>query len=601
MSDASPRNFRASWVVILALALFSGLSAEGAASQASASLVLAWNPSSSPSIAGYMVYYGTDGINFDSSVDTTNDFTTVAGLTPGGTYYFEVVAYDDYNDDSPPSGKIEFTVPNPTPTLTVVGSPANAGSVTGGGVYAAGASVMVTATANSGYTFANWTENGIVKSVTPDYRLTVVSNFSLSANFTVAGNGGSTGTGETNGNTNFTLVVSGNGSLTPYRRGEALAEGKKFTMTALAGRGSVFADWVSNGVVVATTAKYTFLAESNVTLEASFIPNPFIPVTGTYRGLFCDTQNVAEESSGSFVATVASGGGFTARLHLGAASYSYAGRFSLAGVAFESIPRQGLSPITVHLQLDLSNGPMTGTISDGTWTSDLRANAAIYSKANPAPQAGRYTLLIPGSDNSTVQPGGNGFGAVTVDALGNVSLSGALGDGTPVTCAGVVAGQGQWPFYVSLYGGKGSILGWLSFTNDGVGGQVDWFKLPEAKAKLYPGGFASGTEAIGSIYRHTNGVPVLGFTNGLISLVNGNLAESITNQVSLGADVAAGDEGAAKLTFRPLSGLFHGSVMNPETGKLISVDGVVLQNQNFGAGFFVGTNESGSVLLSQAE
>jgi hypothetical protein len=46
--------------------------------------------------------------------------------------------------------------------------------------------------------------------------------------------------------------------------------------------------------------------------------------------------------------------------------------------------------------------------------------------------------------------------------------------------------------------------------------------------------------------------------------------------------------------------LFHGSVINPETGKPITVNGIVLQNQNFGAGFFLGTNQSGSVLLSPA-
>jgi hypothetical protein len=55
-----------------------------------------------------------------------------------------------------------------------------------------------------------------------------------------------------------------------------------------------------------------------------------------------------------------------------------------------------------------------------------------------------------------------------------------------------------------------------------------------------------------------------------------------------------------KLTVRTSSGLFHGSVINPETGKPITVNGIVLQNQNFGAGFFLGTNQSGSVLLSPA-
>jgi hypothetical protein len=347
--------------------------------------------------------------------------------------------------------------------------------------------------------------------------------------------------------------------------------------------------------------------ESNVVLQADFVTNPFIPIVGTYHGLFYVPNDAAEESSGSFVATVTSAGAFSAKLRLGAGSYSYSGKFSVTGVASKSIPRPGLTPITVDLQLGLTNGPLTGAISDGTWTADLVADAAVYSKANPAPQAGKYTLLIPGSENASAQPGGNGFGAVTVSESGAVTFSGILGDGTAVTSASIVTSEGQWPFYVSLYGGKGSILGWLSFTNDGViSGQTGWFKLPEATAKLYPGGFTNSAETIGSVYQHTNSVSILSFTEGQLTLTNGNLAQSITNQIGVGPDMQATDQGAndqsaGKLTFKTSSGLFKGSVTNPETGKPITVNGIILQNQNFGAGYFLGTNESGSVFLSPAQ
>ena len=345
-------------------------------------------------------------------------------------------------------------------------------------------------------------------------------------------------------------------------------------------------------MVVATTPNYTFFAESNEVLQANFTPNPFLPAVGTYHGLFYVTNSPAEESSGSFTATVTGAGAYSARLRLGTGSYSCSGHFSLAGAALKSIPRPGLSPITVQLQLDLTNGPMTGAISDGTWTADLVADPAVYSKANPAPQAGKYTLLLPGGTNASTQPDGNGFGAVTVNDLGNVTFSGILGDGTPVTSSSVVSSQGSWPLYISVYGGKGSIIGWLSFTNNGINGQADWFKLPQTTARFYPGGFTNSIEVIGSTYSYTNNLPILGFTNGQLLLTNGNLPQSITNQVE------TTDSGTNKLTFRTSSGLFKGSVMNPETGQPISVSGIVLQNQNVGAGFFLGTNESGSVILS---
>jgi hypothetical protein len=211
-------------------------------------------------------------------------------------------------------------------------------------------------------------------------------------------------------------------------------------------------------------------------------------------------------------------------------------------------------------------------------------------------------LVIPGNNNGADQPAGNGFGSVTINALGKVNFSGMLGDGTPVTSTSIVSSDGQWPFYASLYGGKGSILAWLSFTNNGViSGQMNWFKLPQATANLYPSGFTNSPEAVGSVYLYTNGLPILGFTNGLLSLTSGNFQQSITNQVALVPDKEDSDQNGATLTFNTSSGLFKGTVMNAETSKPIAFKGAILQNQNMGAGFFLSTNESGSVILSPAQ
>ena len=403
-------------------------------------------------------------------------------------------------------------------------------------------------------------------------------------------------------NTNFTLLISGNGTLSPHH--STFQDGTKYTAAAIPAKGSLFANWTSNGILVSTGPRYTFMVESNLVLQANFVTNPFIPIDGTYHGLFYVTNNASEESSGAFVATVASTGAFTAQLRTAAQTHAFSGKFSLAGMASASIPRTGLPPFTVQINLGLTNGSLTGTVSDGTWVADLSADRANSSKANPAPQAGRYTLLIPGSDNASAQPAGHGFGAVTVDALGRVTLSGILGDGTTVTSASIVSRQGRWPFYAPLYNGKGSILGWLSFTNQGnVSGQLGWFKLLQPKARLYPGGFTNSTEVVGSVYGYTNGLPVLGLTGGQLSLTNGNLAQSISNPVVLGPNFHAAVQEASvqktnKLAFKTSSGMFKGTVMNPATGKPITVNGVILQNQDLGAGYFLGSTESGSVILS---
>ena len=202
------------------------------------------------------------------------------------------------------------------------------------------------------------------------------------------------------------------------------------------------------------------------------------------------------------------------------------------------------------------------------------ADPVTYSKANPAPQAGKYTLVIPGVDNSSTQPAGDSFGSVTVDTAGNVSFSGVLADGTSLTSAGRVTSQGQWPFYAPLYAGKGSILGWLTFaTNGDIGGQLQWVKSAQPTAPYYRAGFTNSTVAVGSVYRFTSGQPVLGFTRGQVSLAGGNLPQNFTHLVVFGTQNQVTDLTVNKLAFTltTSSGLFTGSVFNPLTGKSMPV------------------------------
>jgi hypothetical protein len=71
-------------------------------------------------------------------------------------------------------------------TVAVSASPSAGGTVNGGGTFAAGSLVTVTATANSNYNFVNWTQNGNQVSTSPSYQFTLNSNVTLVANFTSA-------------------------------------------------------------------------------------------------------------------------------------------------------------------------------------------------------------------------------------------------------------------------------------------------------------------------------------------------------------------------------------------------------------------------------
>jgi len=80
--------------------------------RAEQSVTLAWNASASGSVAGYMISYGSDGINFSKQADAgSNTSWTVTGLQEGSTNYFEVSAYDVNYNESLPSSPVEFVAP----------------------------------------------------------------------------------------------------------------------------------------------------------------------------------------------------------------------------------------------------------------------------------------------------------------------------------------------------------------------------------------------------------------------------------------------------------------------------------------------------------
>ena len=67
-------------------------------------------------------------------------------------------------------------------------NPAEGGTVSGGGAYAAGTDCTLTATPSAGYTFINWMENGTVVSTDATYTFTVYNERNLVANFVQEGN-----------------------------------------------------------------------------------------------------------------------------------------------------------------------------------------------------------------------------------------------------------------------------------------------------------------------------------------------------------------------------------------------------------------------------
>ena len=120
--------------------------------------------------------------------ETTKDVTsavTLSGFDSSAAGTCTVtVSYTE--EDVTKTATFTVTIKEPstsTYTISVSADPAEGGTVSGGGTYDENASVTVTATANSKYTFVKWTENGEQVSADASYTFTATADRTLAAVF----------------------------------------------------------------------------------------------------------------------------------------------------------------------------------------------------------------------------------------------------------------------------------------------------------------------------------------------------------------------------------------------------------------------------------
>ena len=150
--------------------------------------------------------------------------------------------------------------------ITATANPAAGGVTTGAGTYDHGATATLTATANVGYTFINWTKDGEEVSNSSTYSFTVTEVSAFVANFEMNSYVITAEASPTEGGT-----VAGGGTYD---------HGTTATMTATANTGYHFANWTKDGTVVSTNATYSFAALENASFVAHFELNSYV-VTAT--------------------------------------------------------------------------------------------------------------------------------------------------------------------------------------------------------------------------------------------------------------------------------------------------------------------------------
>ena len=566
---------------------------------------------------GFRFTNWTGGTNLPFSVLTNNarlSFPMESNLT--------LIA--NFVDIAPPTNTITFPTNNQrwsNNTITVTGTAMDNVQVSNVFYQFNGSGWMLATPSNS--TWSNWTAT-----------LTPLQNTNLFEAYSVDTSGNKSPTNKVTflyiPSATLTVQTNGLGGISPGDNGKLLAIGTNYTLTASAGHNWLFSNWVGGTTlpyrVLSLSSNYTFPMQSNLVLQANFVTNPFLAVAGVYNGLFYPTNGVTEASSGFITATIAtnSAGAYTAKLLLDGGSNSFSGSFDLMGTVRTNLARSGKTPVSVTLSLDFNpaDALMGGSVSNAAagWNSVIQADRAVFSAtADPATNyAGQFTLLLPPDTNAPVgSPGGYGYAAIT-NTLGGIStLGGALADGTPFLWSVPIARNGGVPLYQSLYSGKGSLLGWIYFTNEppqnvSPNSSVSWIK-PAVPNTLYPSGFANLTGVMGSPFTNLTkaGVPVLNLTSATLILTNGDLTNGLLIYTNIGTNLSSHNTLTNLDAGNPnLSPTNHLVIAINTNNGIVTVTfqatgmktntiahGAVLQNQTNAAGYFLGTNQSGAFML----
>jgi hypothetical protein len=142
-----------------------------------------------------------------------------------------------------------------THDIATAASPFAGGVTSGGGMAYWGDSVTVTATANPGYRFVDWTEGGAVVSSLFGYTFTASADRTLVANFLLTYSVGTSALPAAAGST------SGGGTID---------SGASVTVVATANPAYRFVNWTEGGAVVSASASYSFTASADRNLVANF-------------------------------------------------------------------------------------------------------------------------------------------------------------------------------------------------------------------------------------------------------------------------------------------------------------------------------------------
>ena len=157
--------------------------------------------------------------------------------------------------------------------ITTTANPAAGGSVTGSGTYNHFETCVLTATANTGYTFVNWTLDGQIVTTNTTYAFMVENAGNYVANFETI---------------SYEIIAT----MNPTDAGTITGAGTYYhydicTLTATPTDNYLFINWTRNGTVVSTEPTISFEVTGPASYVANFVPNTYeitTSVTPSYAG-----------------------------------------------------------------------------------------------------------------------------------------------------------------------------------------------------------------------------------------------------------------------------------------------------------------------------
>ena len=219
------------------------------------------------------VFLPAAGLRYGTSVNSVGS----SGYYWSASCYYDIAWYvyfsssslsTDFNDSRyyGQSVRLVRSAQNYSFGITATPNPAEAGAVSGGGAYPMGADCTLTATANPGYVFANWTKDGTVVSNNASLTFTVDENADYVANFIEEGDAITQTTTLTQGWNWYSTYVEQNG-----------IEGLEQMETSLGDNGLIIKShsngFVSNfgtfwaGSLTSVNNTSTYLIETNAACE----------------------------------------------------------------------------------------------------------------------------------------------------------------------------------------------------------------------------------------------------------------------------------------------------------------------------------------------